>query len=136
MPSRDGWKRFGHFFFSFFRTHYNLFNGGDFVMKTYNVAEIAKLLNVNKETVRRWIRSGQLKSTQKSKRDGNVIDELDLFEFVQTKPKYRNMVGVPELQISNTYISEELNCLLNDLIYERDKLNDEINKVQKIIKEL
>ena len=105
-------------------------------MKTYNVAEIAKLLNVNKETVRRWIRSGQLKSTQKSKRDGNVIDELDLFEFVQTKPKYRNMVGVPELQISNTYISEKLNYLLNDLIYERDKLNDEINKIQKIIKEL
>ena len=105
-------------------------------MKTYNVAEIAKLLNVNKETVRRWIRSGQLKSTKKSKRDGNVIDELDLFEFVQTKPKYRNMVGVPELQISNTYISEELNCLLNDLIYERDKLNDEINRVQKLLKEL
>ena len=105
-------------------------------MKTYSVAEIAKLLNVNKETVRRWIRSGQLKSTQKSKRDGNVIDELDLFEFVQTKPKYRNMVGVPELQINNTYISEELNCLLNDLIYERDKLNDEINKIQKILKEL
>ena len=105
-------------------------------MKTYSVAEIAKLLNVNKETVRRWIRSGQLKSTKKSRRDGNVIDELDLFEFVQTKPKYRNMVGVPELQISNTYISEELNYLLNDLIYERDKLNDEINKVQKIIKEL
>lgn len=105
-------------------------------MKTYSVAEIAKLLNINKETVRRWIRSGQLKSTQKSKRDGNVIDELDLFEFVQTKPKYRNMVGVPKLQISNTYISEELNSLLNDLIYERDKLNDEINKIQKIIKEL
>lgn len=105
-------------------------------MKTYSVAEIAKLLNVNKETVRRWIRSGQLKSTQKSKRDGNVIDELDLFEFVQTKPKYRNMVGVPKLQISNTIIKEDLNYLLNDLIYERDKLNDEINKIQKIIKEL
>lgn len=105
-------------------------------MKTYSVAEIAKLLNVNKETVRRWIRSGQLKSTQKSKRDGNVIDELDLFEFVQTKPKYRNMVGVPKLQISNTIIKEDLNHLLNDLIYERDKLNDEINKIQKIIKEL
>lgn len=105
-------------------------------MKTYSVAEIAKLLNVNKETVRRWIRSGQLKSTQKSKRDGNVIDELDLFEFVQTKPKYRNMVGVPELQISNTIIKEDLNYLLNDLIYERDKLNDEINKIQKILKEL
>lgn len=104
-------------------------------MKTYSVAEIAKLLNVNKETVRRWIRSGQLKSTQKSKKDGNVIDELDLFEFVQTKPKYRNMVGVPKLQISDTY-SKELNYLLNDLIYERDKLNDEINKIQKLLKEL
>ena len=105
-------------------------------MKTYSVAEIAKLLNVNKETVRRWIRSGQLKSTQKSKRDGNVIDELDLFEFVQTKPKYRNMVGVPKLQISNTIIKEDLNYLLNDLIYERDKLNDEINKIRKLLKEL
>ena len=105
-------------------------------MKTYSVAEIAKILNVNKETVRRWIRSGQLKSTQKSKRDGNVIDELDLFEFVQTKPKYRNMVGVPKLQISNTIIKEDLNYLLNDLIYERDKLNDEINKIQKLLKEL
>ena len=104
-------------------------------MNTYSVAEIAKLLNVNKETVRRWIRSGQLKSTQKSKRDGNVIDELDLFEFAQTKPKYRNMVGVPELQTNNAY-SEELNYLLNDLIYERDKLNDEINKIQKLLKEL
>ena len=105
-------------------------------MKTYSVAEIAKLLNVNKETVRRWIRSGQLKSTQKSKRDGNVIDEFDLFEFVQTKPKYRNMVGVPKLQINNTIIKEDLNYLLNDLIYERDKLNNEINKIQKILKEL
>ena len=104
-------------------------------MKTYSVAEIAKLLNVNKETVRRWIRSGQLKSTQKSKKDGNVIDGLDLFEFAQTKPKYRNMVGAPELQINNTY-SEKLNYLLNDLIYERDKLNDEINKIQKLLKEL
>lgn len=104
-------------------------------MKTYSVAEIAKLLNVNKETVRRWIRSGQLKSTQKSRKNGNVVDELDLFEFVQTKPQYRNVVGVPELQINDTY-SEELDYLLNDLIYERDKLNDEINKIQMILKEL
>ena len=122
--------------FSFiFRDIYILFNGGDFVMKKYSVAEIAKLLNVHKETVRRWIRSGQLKSTKKSRRDGNVIDELDLFEFVQTKPHYRNMVGVPKLQINDTY-SEELNYLLNNLIYERDKLNDEINKIQKLLKEL
>ena len=58
-------------------------------MRTYNVAEIAELLQINKETVRRWIRSGELKSTQKSRKNGSVVDELDLFEFVQTKPKYR-----------------------------------------------
>ena len=103
-------------------------------MRTYNVAEIAELLQINKETVRRWIRSGELKSTQKSRKNGSVVDELDLFEFVQTKPKYRHMVEVPKLQIENTY--KELNQLLNDLICERDKLNDEINRVQKLLKEL
>lgn len=103
-------------------------------MRTYNVAEIAELLQINKETVRRWIRSGELKSTQKSRKNGSVVDELDLFEFVQTKPKYRYMVEVPKLQIENTY--KELNQLLNDLICERDKLNDEINRVQKLLKEL
>ena len=103
-------------------------------MRTYNVAEIAELLQINKETVRRWIRSGELKSTQKSRKNGSVVDELDLFEFVQTKPKYRCMVEVPKLQIENTY--KELNQLLNDLICERDKLNDEINRVQKLLKEL
>ena len=44
------------------------------------------------------------------------------------------MVEVPKLQIENTY--KELNQLLNDLICERDKLNDEINRVQKLLKEL
>lgn len=52
-------------------------------MKTYSVAEIAKLLNVNKETVRRWIRSGQLKSTQKSKKTVMLLTNwiyLNLFK--------------------------------------------------------
>ena len=44
-------------------------------MRNYNVVEIAKLLNVNKETVRRWIRSGDLKSTKTSKKHGNIINE-------------------------------------------------------------
>ena len=103
-------------------------------MRNYNVVEIAKLLNVNNETVRRWIRSGDLKSTQTSKKNGNVINEKNLYEFMKTKPKYRTMLDLSEFQIDNTY-EEELNELLVDLIKERDRLNDRINKIQALLEE-
>lgn len=103
-------------------------------MRNYNVAEIAKLLNVNEETVRRWIRSGDLKSTQTSKKNGNVINEQNLYEFMKTKPKYRTMLDLSEFQINNTY-EEKLNELLIDLIKERDKLNKQINKIQVLLEE-
>lgn len=104
-------------------------------MRKYSVMEIAKLLNVNEETVRRWIRFDGLKATQMSKKTGYVIDESDLFEFIQTKPKYRKMMCLPEPQIDDTY-SKKLNALLSDLIFERDRLNDHINKIQALLKEL
>lgn len=103
-------------------------------MRNYNVVEIAKLLNVNKETVRRWIRTGDLKSIQTSKKHGNVINEENLYEFMKTKPKYRTMLDLSEFQIDNTY-EEELNELLIDLIKERDRLNDRINKIQSLLEE-
>jgi excisionase family DNA binding protein len=110
-----------------------LYEGSDYAMRKYNVTEIAKLLNVSDETVRRWIRSGALRSTKTSNKIGNAIDEQDLFEFVQTKPKYRKMLGSPETCLDDT-ISEELNDLLIDLIIERDKLTNHINKIQALLK--
>lgn len=104
-------------------------------MRKYNVTEIAKLLNVNKETVRRWIRFEGLKATQPSRKTGNVVDELDLFEFIRTKPKYRKMLCLQDPQIDDTY-SKKLNDLLTDLISERDRLNDRINKIQALLEEL
>lgn len=104
-------------------------------MRKYNVTEIAKLLNVNEETVRRWIRFEGLKATQTAKKTGNVIDEVDLFEFIRTKPKYRNMMCSPEPQIDDTY-SKRLNDLLSDLMAERDRLDNYINKIQDLLKEL
>ena len=101
-------------------------------MRKYNVKEIAKLLNINEETVRRWIRFEGLKATQTSKKMGNVIDESDLFEFVRTKPRY--IMCLPESQIDSTY-SKKLNDLLIDLINERDRLNDRINKIQVLLEE-
>ena len=103
-------------------------------MRTYNVIQIAKLLNVNEETVRRWIRTDGLKAEQTSKKTGNVINEQDLLEFVQTKPKYRKMLYLQEPRIDNTYY-ESLNELLINLIHKRDQINDQINKIQLLLEE-
>ena len=103
-------------------------------MRKYNVKEIANLLNVNEETVRRWIRSGCLKSIRTSKKEGNVVDERDLYEFIKTKPKYRTILDLSELQIDYVY-NEKLEELLNELIRERNILNDRINKIQALLEE-
>lgn len=57
-------------------------------MKTYNVKQIAEMLDTTEETVRRWIRDGKLAATQNSKKEGNVISELDLEKFAEVAPKY------------------------------------------------
>lgn len=54
----------------------------------YTVKQISNLLDVDPETVRRWIRRGDLKATQRSKKDGNVISEDQLNEFLISRPKY------------------------------------------------
>lgn len=51
-------------------------------MKTYTVAQVAELLSVYPETVRRWIRGGDLKAEQSSRKGGNVISEESLREFL------------------------------------------------------
>ena len=48
----------------------------------YFVEDIANILEVNSETVRRWIRSGKLKAKAESKRSGYRIAHEDLKEFV------------------------------------------------------
>lgn len=58
-------------------------------MKTYNVTEVAKLFGVTDETVRNWLRSGELKGVRgPSKKKGWVINEADLSEFKVKHPRY------------------------------------------------
>lgn len=57
-------------------------------METYSVSQIAKMLDTQPETVRRWIRSGKLKAEQSSRKDGNIITENDLNKFLKASPKY------------------------------------------------
>lgn len=57
-------------------------------MKSYNVKEIAEMLNTNPETVRRWIRDKKLDATIVSKKGGHIIYEADLRNFLNSSPKY------------------------------------------------
>ena len=104
-------------------------------MRTFNVSEIATMLGVNEETVRRWIRSGKLKSTQHSKKQGNVVNEGDLLEFVASNQKFFRMLNTTGFNITEVY-SIGLRELLRNLINERDKLNDQISKIQALLEEL
>lgn len=57
-------------------------------MKTYTVKEVAELLHVNPETVRRWIRDEKLAAKKTSNKGGNKIFENDLLIFLAASPAY------------------------------------------------
>ena len=103
-------------------------------MKIYNVKEIAVMLRVDEETVRRWIRSGKLKSTLTAKKNGNVICEHDLMMFIETRPKYKSFITgaciIPDEFIQRT-LSEELSRLM----HQRKILDKEINRLETLLKE-
>jgi excisionase family DNA binding protein len=62
-------------------------------VKTYNVKQIADMLNTQPETVRRWIRSGKLYAEKASRKEGNVVKESDLNKFLKSSPKYASLAG-------------------------------------------
>lgn len=50
----------------------------------YFVEDVATILEVDRETVRRWIRSGKLKAKAESKRGGYRIEHEELAKFAQS----------------------------------------------------
>lgn len=62
-------------------------------MKYFTVKEIAELLSTNPETVRRWVRDGKLEAVQSSRKDGNMIGEKALNDFLQNNPKYASVAA-------------------------------------------
>lgn len=57
-------------------------------MKSYTVKEVAELLQVNPETVRRWIRDKKLIANKTSNKGGNQILESELRAFLKATPGY------------------------------------------------
>ena len=59
------------------------------------IMHISKALDVSEETVRRWIRSGQLKASELvSRKQGYRVRYEDLKIFVESKPKYKERLEV------------------------------------------
>lgn len=56
-------------------------------MKSYSVADAAQMLNVNEETIRRWIRDGKLKAKRAMGRGGNTIQLQDVVTFANIPPR-------------------------------------------------
>ena len=130
LNNEKTWIKLSLFFSLVIKTK-RIIEGSDF-MSTYNTKEISELLNVSEETVRRWIRSGKLKAEKSSKKQGNIVYEKDLFEFVSDKSKYKRMIQAEVHQSNNPF---SLNDLLNDLIIQRNQLDEYIVKIQALLKE-
>lgn len=110
-------------------------------MKTYTVKQVAEILNINTETVRRWIRDGKLEANQMSKKTGNVIMEGSLNAFLRTTPKYANktalLVGgvvVAGGLLADTLLKiKEVNNSSIDTEYLKNFISNEIIMYQKSI---
>lgn len=81
-------------------------------METYTINEIANTLNINAETVRRWVRSDQLKASKTSKKKGYCVTGVDLYNFLITKPKYYRMFYGDCSQDRSINVSPEFEELL------------------------
>ena len=56
----------------------------------YTVCQVASMLNVSPETVRRWIRKGDLNAIKPNyKKEGFRIDEDSISEFINNRKKYK-----------------------------------------------
>ena len=60
-------------------------------MDTYNVKQIADMLNTQPETVRRWIRSGKLHAEKASRKDGHVVTDFGKCIYISIKKLCRRI---------------------------------------------
>lgn len=101
-------------------------------MQKYTVKEIASRFDVSEETVRRWIRSGKLKASKSSKKEGNIITEEDLYNFCLYNPKYNKGLNMPDMK---KIYCRNLTAILTDLRKQRKILDIRIKAIEKTLKE-
>jgi transposase len=69
----------------------------------YSTKDIAKLLGVSDETVRRWTRSGKLKPwcERNSKKEGDEFSQAEILRFLEGNPKYLTRIALLSSIVEN-----------------------------------
>lgn len=101
-------------------------------MRLFNTKEVAKIVGVHEETVRRWIRGGRIEAQQDSKKDGNFISENSLANFLKECPKYWWIALTHNVDLIEGESIENNAALLRESIY---KKREDIEKLEQEISE-
>ena len=106
-------------------------------MKTYNVKEVAKLMNTSEETVRRWIRDGKLKASMESRKKGIIITETMLEEFAKGMPKYATALSASMGGIIATSTLWLGSIMASSIMHNSDIKKSEVaaEEIEKLLKE-
>ena len=94
-------------------------------IKTYTVKEVAEKLNVNKETVRRWIRDEKLEATMESKKKGHVITEEALLKFKEPKERALSLISETKKMLE---FQTEIDTALKEQMEEAQRTYEEARK--------
>ncbi len=106
-------------------------------MKSFNIYQVSQMLNMNQETIRRWIRSGSLKACLSSRKNGYEIEPKALADFLREHPKYVDVVlsslkDALRLQMAREEIGDNL-MDFKQLFLDSASLKDDILKSEELI---
>ena len=93
------------------------------------VHRAAKILNLTDETIRRYIRKGELKATLDSRKRGYQISADDLRDFRKRKLGRDDDVQI----ISKPPVKMNSEVVYKELVAEYKKLRESIDKIDKLM---
>lgn len=101
----------------------------------YTVKQVADICEVSEEQVRRWLRQDKMCGKKLSCKQGYLISKHNLEKFMYDNPKYNKenkniVIDVDQLLLN------ELKLRVSDLTVKLQLVNDELNKLNKFLKEL
>ena len=103
--------------------------------KIYTAKQVADKLKIQRSTVTKWIRDGELKASITSMRNGYTIEEQDLFEFLKAYPKYYSRIRPRDSELPSYTYYDKLNDMLEATIKARDSLNERIEVIKLLLQE-
>lgn len=97
----------------------------------YTVTQVSEMFNVDPETVRRWVRNGQLNATLECKRSGFHIDEESVNDFINRYPKYRRIVLPTEVYSINN--SNEIKSRLKKIKRYTKRIDELVKEIEELM---